>query len=83
MNTETIDEYVMFDWAIVGQMSSETEPEPTVSDSEVMDNEEIPEQRTIENTSSLVDIDQSSTIRKSLLRDEMLINAQKFTSQVY
>ncbi len=61
-------------------MSSETEPESAKSGSDAADNED---ERAIENTSSLVDMDeQSSTIRKSLLRDEMLINAQKFTSQV-
>lgn len=64
----------------IGQMSSETEPETTASESEKADNED---ERVIENTSSLVDLGgQSSTVRKSLLRDEMLINAQKFTSQV-
>jgi len=62
-------------------MSSETEPESTTNESEAGDADE--DQRAIENTSSLVNIsEKSGTIRKSLLRDEMLINAQKFTSQV-
>lgn len=75
--------FFFIDWTTIGQMSSETEPEPTVRDSDAMDSVENPESRTVESTSSLVGADdRTNGIRKSLLRDEMLINAQKFASQV-